>query len=75
MHCGGFAGSSADSVFSETGLGGAFGGQLTEELGGLFSAASDSLPGLTDKLGGLTDKLGGQLPGITDKFGGLSDKI
>ena len=75
MLSGGFGGSIADSVLSETGLGGALGGQLTDELGGLFSAASDSLPGLTDKLGGLTDKLGGQLPGIGDKLGGLTDKL
>tara|TARA_B100000965_G_C19542844_1_gene736372 strand:- start:499 stop:1482 length:984 start_codon:yes stop_codon:yes gene_type:complete len=72
---GGFGGAIADSVLSETGLGGALGGQLSEELGGLFSSATDSLGGLEGKLGGLTDKLSGQLPGITDKLGGLTDKL
>lgn len=64
MSSGGFGGFIADSVLSETGLGGALGGQLSDELGGLFSQATDSIGGLEGKLGGLTDKLGG----LTDKL-------
>jgi len=71
MASGGFGGFIADSVLSETGLGGALGGQLSGELGGLFSQATDSIGGLEGKLGGLTDKLGGLADKLPSNLDGL----